>query len=62
MLIIADPEKTDEIMEAVTEAGVRITCIGRVKPAEEGLYLVKADGTRETIAPPEADELYKIID
>ena len=62
MLIIADPEKTDEIMEAVTEAGVRITCIGRVKPAEDGLYLVKADGTRETIAPPEADELYKIID
>ena len=62
MLIIASPEKKDEIMDAVSTAGIRISCVGQIKEAEKGLYMVQEDGSRATITPPEADELYKIID
>lgn len=61
MLIIASPEKKDEIIDAVTEAGVKITCIGRIKEAGDGLTVTDAEGNRKIITPPEADELYKII-
>ena len=62
MLIMAAPSKKDEILAAVAEAGVPINCIGRVCPASEGLMLEKADGSGAfEIAPPAADELYKVV-
>lgn len=62
MLIMAAPSKKDEILAAVAEAGVPVSCIGRVCPASEGLMLEKADGSGAfEIAPPAADELYKVV-
>lgn len=61
MLIMAPAEKKARIMEAVSAAGIEISCIGRVCPKQEGLSLVHKDGAREEIAPPAADELYKVV-
>jgi len=61
MMIIAHPEKKDAVMEAVREAGVPVACIGTVTEPEAGRFLVRADGTKAVIAPPESDELYKVV-
>ena len=61
MMIMASDERKDAIMEAVGEAGVQITCIGRIKTADEGVYLMHENSMIEEILPPEADELYKVV-
>lgn len=61
MIIMASDERKDAIMDAVREAGVQISCIGRIKTAEEGVYLMHENSMIEEIQPPEADELYKVV-
>ena len=61
MMIMASDERKDAIMEAVESVGVQITCIGRIKTEEEGVYLMHANSMIEEITPPEADELYKVV-
>ncbi|MBR5316120.1 MAG: AIR synthase family protein [Firmicutes bacterium] len=61
MLIMASDERKDAIMEAVTEAGVQISCIGRILDECEGVYLMHPNSMIEEIQPPEADELYKVV-
>ena len=60
MLIIAPQAKEDELCGAVEEAGVKITKIGITCPNEKGLKIISADGRGTDIAPPSADELYKV--
>ena len=43
------------------EAGIRLTCIGEVTDASLGITAHYADGRSEEIAPPAADELYKVM-
>ena len=61
MMIIAHPEKKDAVMEAVRAAGVPVACIGTVTEAAAGRFMVRADGTKTAITPPESDELYKVV-
>lgn len=61
MLIIAEPEKKNQIMAEIQAAGIDVSCIGQIRAAEEGLTMVDAEGKKAAIAPPDADELYKII-
>lgn len=61
MLIMAREDKAEAIMEAAEEAGVAICCIGQVTEKAEGLHMVTRDKQRVEILPPEADELYKVI-
>ncbi len=60
MLIVAPEAKTERLMAAIQEGGVEVSCIGQVCEKEKGLYLVDGDRQIE-IAPPEADELYKVV-
>ncbi len=60
MLIMAAPEKKDEILEKLAGVGVEASEIGRILPPDEGLYLLR-DGKRIEIQPPGADELYRVI-
>lgn len=60
MLIMAAPEKKDEILEKLAGVGVEASEIGRILPPDEGLYLLR-DGKTIEIQPPEADELYRVI-
>lgn len=61
MMIIVHPDKTEAVLAAVREAGVPAVCIGQVTEADAGRILVRRDGSREEIAPPESDELYKVV-
>ena len=60
MLIIAAPDKKDEIIGELCAQGVPATEIGRILPKEEGLYIFE-EGKGRKIDPPTADELYKIV-
>ncbi len=51
MMMAVRPDKYDALMEALAEAGVGAACIGRAVVAGEGM----------DIAPPAADELFKVI-
>lgn len=60
MIIMASPDKKSAILEKLEAEGVAAREIGRILPIEEGLYLLK-DGEKQEIAPPRADELYKVV-
>lgn len=61
MLIMAPADKAEEITEAIEDAGVQVAMIGQVLEKEEGLHMVTKDKQKVVITPPEADELYKVI-
>lgn len=60
MLIVVREEKRERLMAAIRDAGIEVSCIGQVCEKEMGMYLVDGDRQIE-IAPPEADELYKVV-
>ncbi len=60
MLIMSQPEKKDEIIEKLEASGVPAKVIGKIVPAEEGLFVMEK-GVRKPIEPPKADELYKVV-
>lgn len=60
MLIMACPEKKDEIIGKLEAAGIAAKVIGRVVPAEDGLFVTEK-GVKKPIDPPRADELYKVV-
>lgn len=60
MIIVASPEKADDICAELCHNGVMVSKIGRVTGADEGLMLKKSDGNLEEIDPPKTDELYRV--
>ena len=60
MIIMASPEKKDEIIKRLKDTGVSAHIIGKIVPVEEGLSVTE-HGRREPIDPPRPDELYKIV-
>lgn len=60
MMIVATPEKKNEIIGAITEAGIEIACVGKIMEEEYGRKLVSEE-TNVEIAPPLSDELYKVV-
>ena len=62
MLIMSSPDKTDQLISAITAAGAPAAVIGKVCSREEGMMLVRAHGgSTEPITPPEPDALYQVI-
>ena len=61
MLMSVPAENTACMESRMKEAGIRFTCIGEITPEEEGIRTVCKDGRSEEIAPPSADELYKVV-
>lgn len=60
MLIMSAPDKKAEIERKLSEKGIRVSQIGTIVSAEEGLHILK-DGKKYEILPPRTDELYKAI-
>jgi len=60
MLIIAPPQKAEEIICAVSEAGIRATWIGEVTEQGDNVVM-ESQGIVTEVAPPEADEIYKAV-
>lgn len=64
MIIMARPEKKNEIIKKLEAVGVDASEIGIITPAEDGLVLVEGSGAcekRMPIDPPGPDELYKVV-
>jgi len=61
MLIIARTSKAYKIVTTLDAMHIRTSVIGRICPSSEGVMAVDKDGSRSEIAPPSADELYKVV-
>jgi len=61
MLIIIEETKKNELEARLKAANIKVTSIGIIKDSAFGINIIK-DGKSLIIEPPEADELYKIID
>lgn len=60
MMIMVPPEKREELEKKISSAGIEITCIGKIKEHNEGVFMI-LDEKKVEITPPESDELYKAI-
>ena len=60
MLIIASPDKKDEIIKKLSASGVSSCIIGKIVEKSEGLNVI-TNGIKEAIDPPRPDELYKVV-
>lgn len=60
MIIMTPPDKKEEMEAAMEKAGVKLSCIGVIKEASEGIRM-EIDGESMEIAPPASDELYKVV-
>lgn len=61
MLIIAGRKQADSIISKCKEEAIRVSVIGEVRAKENGVKVLSETGELSEIAPPEADELYKVI-
>lgn len=60
MMILASPEKEDEIKAVLKGAGIEVETIGEIKDAGEGIVMV-SEGKSQAVDPPAGDELYKVV-
>lgn len=60
MMIMADPEKKDELIRAISAEGIPIVCIGRITPQDTGIRM-KVGREFMEVAPPAGDEVYKVV-
>ena len=60
MMIMAGPDKKDILMKEISDAGIQITCIGKIKKEEQGVKM-NVGGELIEIAPPVSDEVYKAL-
>ena len=60
-MVIAVPEdKKDEMKNAMDEAGIQATYIGRVREAEHGVRMT-LNGQECEVDPPYSDEIYRVV-
>ena len=62
LLITAQPDEADKILEALKEEGIMASVIGEVKPLPEGRTLIDEAGNHTPIEAVEQDEIYRILD
>ena len=61
MLIASEPEKGEEICQALGSAGINAGIIGRFLPSEDGRWLEDGTGTRQPLPVFETDEIAKLF-
>lgn len=59
-LLIATPDPQPLVADLVG-AGIPASVVGKFEPGPER-YLLRSDGSREAVQPPEGDELWRLID
>ncbi|MHB1413800.1 MAG: AIR synthase family protein [Chloroflexota bacterium] len=60
-MLIASP-RGPELVELLARNGIKATVFAKALPASAGRWLVHGDGRREPLAPPERDELWRILE
>ena len=61
MLILAGQETAKDLEKAMQDAGIDITCIGEITKKGDTPKLRRITGGIEEIAPPTADEIYRVL-
>jgi hydrogenase expression/formation protein HypE len=62
LIITAQPDEADKILEALKEGGISASVIGEVRPLSEGRTLIDEAGSHVPIEAVEQDEIYRILD
>jgi len=62
LMIVVEPERAGEMVEALQEMGVEASVIGEVKTLEYGRTLLKKDGISVPIDAVDQDEVYRILE
>lgn len=61
MLIVAPVSRACRIVTALDAMHIKCSAIGKICDADTGVMAVHPDGRHKKIAPPSADELYKVV-
>ena len=60
MIIMVHPEVKERMETELQNAGIQVSCIGKICQREAGICMVVGD-EKIVIAPPASDELYKVL-
>ncbi len=60
MIIMVHPQVKEQMERELKNAGIAVSCIGRICEMETGICMV-VENEKIIIAPPASDELYKVI-
>ncbi len=61
MLIACDPASQEELKKAMAAENIALSCIGEITGKGEKVKIMKKDGSVEEVAPPSADEIYRVV-
>lgn len=61
LIIAAHPEKTEKILAALKDQGIRAAIIGKVVDKKEGMHVIRKDGTKLDLSKPVKEELWKAL-
>lgn len=59
-MLVASPN-ANQVVAGLRERGLEAAVIGQVTPAGSGIWLVRPDGRRESVAEPPIDELWRVL-
>ncbi len=62
LMIVVEPERAGEMVEALQEMGVEASVIGEIKTLEYGRILLKKDGISVPIEAVDQDEVYRLLE
>lgn len=61
LVLTCSPEKGDEILEVLHEAGLEAAVIGEVVPLEQGRLWIESNGMEKPIVPPGVDRFWDVF-
>jgi hydrogenase expression/formation protein HypE len=61
LIVTAYPKKAKKILAALTEQNIRAAIVGKVVDKEEGMYVIRKDGTKFDLSKPVKEELWKAL-
>jgi thiamin-phosphate kinase len=61
LIIAVHPEKTEKVLAALKNKGVRAAMIGKVVNKKEGMHIIRKSGTKLDLSKPMKEELWKAL-
>ncbi|RLI42946.1 AIR synthase [Candidatus Bathyarchaeota archaeon] len=61
LIISAQPEKAEEIVDALKEKDIQASVIGKTVDKQEGSYIFRRDGTKLDLSKPVKEELWRAL-
>jgi hydrogenase maturation factor len=61
LIISAEPKKAEKILTSLKQGGIPASVIGKVLDKEEGVCIIRRNGTKLDLSKPVKEELWKIL-